>query len=108
MNQTERGIDLKPIFFFFLPPDGVCLLLAAISKLTQDSVCTEAVIPEHFRIIIAHFIDSARGLWLIMIKHTDTKLHIDLMNINAHKESKRTMSVTRRNILIFDDNRASF
>ena len=43
-----------------------------------------------------------------MIKHTDTKLRIDLMNINAHKESKRTMSVTRRHILIFDDNRASF
>lgn len=43
-----------------------------------------------------------------MIKHADTKLRIDLMNINAHKESKRTMSITRRRILIFDDNRTSF
>lgn len=35
-----------------------------------------------------------------MIKHTDAKLHIDPININAHREAMRRMLVTRRNILI--------
>lgn len=42
-----------------------------------------------------------------MIKHTDTKLHIDPKNINAHRETMRTR-VTRRSILIWDDNGDSF
>jgi hypothetical protein len=41
-----------------------------------------------------------------MIKHADTKLHIDPININACREAMRKMLITR-SILILDDNRDS-
>lgn len=54
------------------------------------------------------YIQLNTALWLIMIKHTDTKLYIDPININAHREAMRRMLLTRRTILILDGNGDSF
>ena len=39
-----------------------------------------------------------------MIKHNDIKLHIDLININEYRKSMKRMLITRRNILMLEDN----